>query len=395
MQYRIDTKNGAGLSALGFGCMRFPGNAGGIDIDASEKLVLSAVEQGINYFDTAYLYNGSEKALSEIFKRNPGLRERINLATKLPMVRCERAEDFDKYLNRSLERLGTDHVEYYLIHNVTSAAAWDKLEQLGIEDWVRRQKEAGRIGNIGFSYHGPEVDFPELLDSYDWDFCQIQYNYMNEHHQAGTAGLEAAAARGIPVIVMEPLLGGKLAAELPAEAKQVLAAAGQSEDAVRLALRWVWDHPGVTVVLSGMNTPEQLDQNVATASDALPGSLTQAETEAVEITKKAIAKSFKVPCTGCGYCMPCPHGVDIPGCFSAYNSSYAFGWFDGISRYITACGVMVGEPHFASDCTRCGACVKKCPQHIAIPDELTKVKRRLQIPGMPAIIKFGARFIAR
>ncbi len=394
MQYRINAKTGEKLSALGFGCMRFPGGAGGIDVDAAEKLVLSAVEQGINYFDTAYLYNGNERALGEIFRRNPGLRERMNLATKLPMVRCEHAEDFDKYLDRSLERLGTDHIEHYLIHNVTSAAAWDKLAQLGIEDWVRRQKEAGRIKSIGFSYHGSEADFPELLDAYDWDFCQIQYNYMNEHHQAGTAGLEAAAARGIPVIVMEPLLGGKLATELPAEAKQVLTAAGQSESAVRLALRWIWNHPSVTVVLSGMNTQEQLDQNVATAKDALPGSFTPAEAEAVEIAKESIARGFKVPCTGCGYCLPCPHGVNIPMCFSAYNSSYAFDWFDGMSRYITACGVMVGDPHFASDCTGCGACMEKCPQHIAIPDELTRVRRRLQPPGLPAIVKFGAHFIS-
>ena len=395
MQYRTDAKNGKELSALGFGCMRFPSGPGGIDIDASELLVLTAVEQGINYFDTAYMYSGNEKALGEIMGRNPGMRDLINIATKVPIARCEKPGDFDKYLDRSLERLETDHVEYYLVHNVTSARAWETLERLGFIDWVRQQKEAGRIGQIGFSYHGPEGDFPVLLDAYDWDFCQIQYNYMNEHFQAGTAGLDAAAERGIPVIVMEPLLGGKLAAPLPADAKRALADAGQSEDAVQLALRWVWDHPAVTVVLSGMNTPEQLEQNIATVEGALPGSLTPAETEAVEVAKASIAKSFKVPCTGCGYCMPCPHGVNIPMCFAAYNTSYAYGWFEGVQQYVTASGIMVGDAHFASDCTKCGACVKKCPQHIPIPDDLTKVKHRLQIPGMPAILKFGARFLSR
>ena len=209
MQFRTDAKNGNELSALGFGCMRFPTTAGRIDIDASERLIVEAVERGVNYLDTAYLYNGNEAALGEIFARNPGLREKVQIATKLPRARCEAAADFDKYLGRSLERLRTDHIDYYLVHNVTSAVAWDRLSSLGFKEWVDEQKSTGRIANIGFSYHGPKADFPTLLDSFDWDFCQIQYNYMNENYQAGTAGLVAAAERGLPVIVMEPLLGGK------------------------------------------------------------------------------------------------------------------------------------------------------------------------------------------
>lgn len=398
MQYRLDTKNGKELSALGFGCMRFPtrvGGAGGIDLDAAEKLVLSAVEKGINYFDTAYAYSGNEIALGEVLMRNPKLREKINIATKIPITRCERREDLDKYLDRSLDRLGLDSVDYYLIHNVTSARTWEKLERLGFVDWVDSQKAAGRIGQIGFSYHGPEGDFPELLDVYDWDFCQIQYNYMNEHYQAGTAGLNAAAKREIPVIVMEPLLGGKLTAPLPKEAKRVLSENRIEDDPVSLALRWIWDHPAVTVVLSGMNTLEQVAQNVEIANDALPGCLSEPEAKAIEYARESIADNFKIPCTGCSYCMPCPHGVNIPVCFNAYNNSYAFGWFEGLSWYITACGVMTGDPHYASDCTQCSACLEKCPQHIAIPDELKLVKRRLQPPGLPVLAKFGARFITR
>lgn len=395
MQFRTDLKNGNELSALGFGCMRFPSSGGRIDIDASERLIVEAVERGINYLDTAYLYNGNEAALGEIFARNPGLRERVYIATKLPIARCEASGDFDTYLERSLERLRTDHVDYYLVHNVTSAAAWDRLSSLGFVEWVAKQKRSGRISNIGFSYHGPKADFPVLLDSFDWDFCQIQYNYMNEDYQAGTAGLMAAAERGLPVIVMEPLLGGKLAGELPQGARKAIADADLSDDPVRLALRWVWNHPEVTVVLSGMNTLDQLSQNAETADAAFPGSLEAAEATAIKKAREHIARSYRIPCTGCGYCMPCPKGVNIPMCFAAYNTSFAHGWYQGIHQYITASGAMVGDARFASDCVRCGACLEKCPQHIQIPSELTSVKHRLQVPGLPALVSLGVKLMSR
>lgn len=395
MQFRTDARNGNELSALGFGCMRFPSTAGRIDIDASERLIVEAVNQGVNYLDTAYLYSGNEVALGEIFARNPELRDRVHIATKLPMARCEAAADFDKYLERSLARLRTDRIDYYLIHNVTSAEAWSRLSSLGFEEWVERQKRAGRILNMGFSYHGPKADFPVLLDSFDWDFCQIQYNYMNEDYQAGTAGLMAAAERGLPVIVMEPLLGGKLAGELPAGARNILSDAGISDDPARLALRWVWNHPQVTVVLSGMNTQEQLLQNIETADGALPGSFDSAETIAVEKAREDIAKSYRITCTGCGYCLPCPKGVNIPMCFAAYNTSFAHGWYQGMHQYITASGAMVGDARFASDCVGCGTCVGKCPQHIDIPNELASVKRRFQVPGLPALVRLGVKVISR
>ena len=395
MQYRRDPKNGKNLSVLGLGCMRFPSSAGRIDIDTSEKLIVDAVDNGINYLDTAYVYNGSEAALGEIFSRNPGLRDKVNVATKLPLPRCKSQEDFDRYLNASLERMGTDHVEYYLMHNITSLNAWNRLQELGIEEWIAKQKTDGKISQIGFSYHGPEGEFIDTLDSYDWDFCQIQYNYMNEHYQAGTAGLEAAAERGIPVIVMEPLLGGKLASELPPASKMVLEESGISDDPVQLALRWVWNHPEVTVVLSGMNAESQLSQNIEIAEDATPGSFTESEMIAVEIAKEEVAKNYKVPCTGCGYCLPCPVGINIPVCFASYNASFVHGRIQGIMQYVTASGAMSGDPHYASDCVQCGKCVEKCPQHINIPEDLVSVKRRLQVPGMPAILRFGTRLISR
>lgn len=395
MQFRTDQISGKQLSALGFGCMRFPSRNGRIDVDASERLVLAAVEGGVNYFDTAYAYSGNEAALGEIFARNPGLRDRVNIATKLPLPRCQSADDFDRYLARSLERLGTDRVDYYLVHNVTSADVWERLQELGFEKWASRQKGAGRIGRIGFSYHGPEGDFPILLDSYGWDFCQIQYNYMNEHYQAGTAGLEAAAERGVPVIVMEPLLGGKLAADLPGDAKAALEDAGMETDPVRLALRWIWNRPEVTLVLSGMSTMEQLEQNIATADGVLPGVFAAEEMRAVELAREAIAQSYKVPCTGCGYCLPCPQGVNIPMCFAAYNTSFAHGWYQGMHQYVTASGAMEDNARFASDCVRCGMCVEKCPQHIDIPKDLASVKKRLQIPGLPGIVRLGVRLMMR
>ena len=388
MQFRTDARNGNELSALGFGCMRFPSTAGRIDIDASEQLIVEAVERGINYLDTAYLYSGNEVALGEIFSRNPGLRDKVHIATKLPMARCEAATDFGKYLERSLERLRTDHVDYYLVHNVTSAAAWNRLSSLGFEAWVEKQKKAGRILNVGFSYHGPKADFPLLLDAFAWDFCQIQYNYLNENYQA-------AAQRSLPVIVMEPLPGGKLAEKLPARAQSILSDAGIGDDPVRLALRWVWNHPEVTVVLSGMSTPEQLLQNIETASGALPGSFEDSEVMAVEKAREDIEKGYRVPCTGCGYCLPCPKGVNIPMCFAAYNTSFAHGWYQGMHQYITASGAMVGDARFASDCVGCGACVGKCPQHIEIPNELASVKRRLQVPGLPALVRLGVRMMSR
>lgn len=395
MQFRTDSRSGNRLSALGLGCMRFPSVAGRIDLDESEAIIRKALELGVNYLDTAYVYNGNERALGEIFARNPGMRDGVFLATKLPTPRCESAQDFDRYLEKSLARLGTDRIDYYLVHNLTSAESWERLRALGIEEWIAGQKASGRIAQIGFSYHGPESDFPLLLDSYDWDFCQIQYNYMNEHYQAGTAGLEAAGSRGLPVFVMEPLLGGKLAAELPREAKETLDSANMPDDPVRLALRWVWDHSQVTMVLSGMNSLEQVSENAETASDALPASLTEAELKAVEASRVSISKSYRVPCTGCGYCMPCPKGVNIPMCFAAYNTSFAHGWYQGMHQYVTASGAMVGDAHFASDCVQCGACVEKCPQNIDIPSSLASVKRRLQIPGLPAMVRLGTRMISR
>ncbi len=227
MQYRIDPKSSNRISALGLGCMRIPGFAiGKPDPRTTRDIIERAIERGINYLDTAYLYPGNEVAVGTALARD-GLRDRVFVATKLPHASCKRTEDFDRFFSEQLRRLRTDHIDYYLLHNITSPAQWERVRELGIEDWIARKKACGAIRSIGFSFHGSTDDFPVLLDAYDWDFCQIQYNYANERYQAGTVGLHAAAARGMAVFVMEPLLGGRLADKLPAPAARLLAQAGE------------------------------------------------------------------------------------------------------------------------------------------------------------------------
>ena len=404
MQYRVNPKNGDKISALGLGCMRFPGAPGRPDPKVVRALIARAVELGVNYLDTAYIYPGSEAAVGAALEEL-GLRDRVLVATKLPHAACKRPEDLDRILGEQLRRLRTDRVDYYLVHNVTSPAQWERLRGLGVERWIAAQKEAGRIRRIGFSYHGSADDFLRVLGAYDWDFCQIQYNYTGERYQAGTAGLKAAAARGIAVFIMEPLLGGRLADKLPKDARRTFEAArgeaARLADGYRLSspadwgLAWVWDHPEVTMVLSGMTAPEQVDQNAALASHALPGALTPAQHEVVAQVVEKFNRANRVRCTGCGYCMPCPHGVNIPGCFAAYNASYAHSWFTGAWQYYAASAVRTAEPKLASNCVRCGRCARRCPQHIDIPAELAHVCRRFQPGPVGAVLKLFARTRAR
>ncbi|MDR2618890.1 MAG: aldo/keto reductase, partial [Treponema sp.] len=259
MQYRIDGKSGNKLSALGFGCMRFPRKGAVIDMEKTERLVMEAVNRGVNYFDTAYIYGGSEEALGAVLDKNKA-RDAVYIATKLPLVLSRSASDFDKFFNKSLERLRTDRVDYYLLHMLTDRRQWERFRAMGIEDWLAAKKKEGRIRQAGFSFHGSQEEFLKLLDVYDWDFCQIQYNYAQENYQAGKTGLLRAAAKGLPVIIMEPLLGGKLASALPREAEEVFRASGKK--AAEWALRWVWNHKEATVLLSGMNDPAQLEENL-------------------------------------------------------------------------------------------------------------------------------------
>ena len=389
MQYRIDPKSGNKLSALGFGCMRFPRGIN-IDLAKSEKLVVEAVEQGINYFDTAYVYGGSEDTLGKIINKNI-LRSKIYLATKLPHGKCKTYEDFDRIFNEQLGRLHTDYIDYYLIHNISDSAAWERVVALGIEKWIADKKTSGAVRQIGFSFHGPQAEFMKTLNAYDWEFCQIQYNYMNENYQAGRKGLKAAHAKGLPVIIMEPLLGGKLANGVPKKGVSFMQEVN-SETPAAWGLKWLWNQPEVTVVLSGMNAPEQLADNLKSAETSTVDSMTDKEQAVIQKVRTIFEESYKVPCTGCNYCMPCPANVNIPGCFAAYNASYANGFITGMTQYLTSTNALHKLSSGSSaNCKKCGLCEKKCPQNIKISEELVMVKKKMEPFWFGPVIKIASR----
>ena len=374
MKYRLD-RYGNPISQLGYGCMRFSRKGPGIDFEKAEQEVLLAIEQGVNYFDTAYIYPGNEECLGRILEKNH-CRSRVHIATKLPQYLMRSSAAIDKTFQEELSRLRTDHIDYYLMHMFTDYAEWEPLQGLGIESWIVRRKAEGRIRQIGFSYHGETEMFQKILDAYDWDFCQIQYNYLDEHTQAGRAGLQAAAKKGIPVIIMEPLRGGKLV-DLPEQAKRVLAAGSKNCTPAELGLRWLWDQPEVTCVLSGMNSEEMIKENVRIASEAEPGHMTAEERQIVEQIKQIIRQREQVGCTGCRYCMPCPRGVDIPGNFYYYNLMYMEKKFSARLEFIKNMGLR-REPGFASQCVGCGLCETHCPQHIQIREKLKEADRNLR-----------------
>ncbi len=374
MRYRND-RNGNPISQLGYGCMRFSRKGNAIDYEKAEREVLLAIEEGVNYFDTAYVYPGSEECLGRILDENH-CRDKVNIATKLPQYIMRSAAAVDKTFREELSRLRTDHIDYYLMHMFTDLAEWENLKKLGMEDWIRRQKEAGSIRNIGFSYHGETEMFLKILNAYDWDFCQIQYNYLDEHTQAGRRGLQAAAEKGIPVIIMEPLRGGKLV-NLPEKAKEALAADSHGYTPAELGLRWLYNQPEVTCVLSGMNSMEMVKENIRVASEAGPGDLTEEDQKIVEQIRTIIREKEKVGCTGCRYCMPCPKGVDIPGNFYYYNLMYMEKKSSARFEFAQNMG-MRREPGFATQCVGCGKCEQHCPQHINIREKLKEADRELR-----------------
>ena len=363
------------MSVLGFGCMRFNRKGSGIDIPEAEKEILRAIELGVNYFDTAYLYPGSEAALGEIVERNH-VREKIHIATKLPQYLIGSRAAIDRFFDEELSRLRTNYVDYYLMHMLTDIEAWNKLKKLGIEEWIAEKKASGQIRQIGFSFHGNTDMFLQILNAYDWDFCQVQYNYMDEFSQAGRSGVEAAAAKEIPVIIMEPLRGGKLVDLLPERAKALIAKYGEGKSPARLAFEWLWDQSAVTVVLSGMNSIEMVEENCEAASEAEPGMCTARDRKLVEKVKELISEKLKVGCTGCGYCMPCPQGVDIPTTFRCYNEMHVENKGTGRHEYAQVVGLRQ-DPGFPSKCIGCGRCEKHCPQHIQIISELKNAQKEL------------------
>ena len=389
MNYRRD-KYGNELSILGFGCMRFPMKAGRIDMAETEREILTAVEGGVNYFDTAYIYPGSEAALGEILERN-GLRDRVYIATKLPHYLIKSREGLDKLFAEELRRLRTDHVDFYLMHMLTDTDTWERLKAMGIEEWIAEKKASGAIRQLGFSYHGNSDMFCKLLDAWDWDFCQIQYNYMDEHSQAGRRGLNHANGKGIPVVIMEPLRGGKLVSRLPEEAKRIFESYPVRHTPAQWAFRWLWNQPEVTVVLSGMNSDEMVRDNLRTASTVQVGELGPEEEAMLRQVVAAINSKMKVGCTGCGYCMPCPKNVDIPGTFAAYNRRYQEGKFWGFMDYVI-CTLLRKNPTPASNCIGCGKCEKHCPQHLPIRQKLGEARKELEGPLYRTVRRVLGRF---
>ncbi len=392
MQYRND-RYGNPISALGFGCMRFTRKGGSFDVAKAEKEVLRAVELGVNYFDTAYLYVGNEACLGEILSRNH-LREKVHIATKLPQYKIASAEAIEACFQEELRRLQTDYIDYYLMHMLTDIASWERLEKLGIRDWIARKKQEGAIRQIGFSFHGNTEMFLKILNAYDWDFCQIQYNYMDENAQAGRKGLRAAAEKGIPVIIMEPLRGGRLVELLPEKARALMERHTPRRSPAEWALRWLWNQPEVTCVLSGMNSLEMVEENCRVASESKAGEFGPEEEAFFEELRRIINEKMKVGCTGCGYCLPCPRGVDIPGIFRCYNELYTESRFAGWKEYVQVIGFR-REPGFASQCVGCGKCRQHCPQGIDIPVLLKKAERAAFPPLHRAIVYPVRRFMFR
>ena len=390
MNYRED-KNGEKLSILGFGCMRFKRKKGHIDISEAEKAVLKAVESGVNYFDTAYIYPGSEAALGEILERNQ-LRDKVYIATKLPHYLVKSKEKLDELFNEELKRLRTDRIDYYLMHMLSDISSWERMKQFGIEDWIKEKKESGQIKNIGFSYHGNSDMFCRVADAYNWDFCMIQYNYMDEHTQAGRKGLEYAHSKGLPVMIMEPLRGGRLADGLPNDAKKIFDGYKTKKSPAEWSFRWLWNQSAVTVVLSGMNNEEIVSQNAGAASEAFVGCLEKEDEEMLSSVISVINSNIKVPCTGCGYCMPCPQHVDIPGTFAAYNRYHSDSKFHGIKDYFM-CSALRKQSTAASECIGCGKCEKHCPQGIEIRKELENARKTLEGPLYKTAARIAKRFI--
>lgn len=389
MNYRTD-KYGNKLSILGFGCMRFPRKGTGIDMAETEREILTAYENGVNYFDTAYIYPGSEAAIGEIFEKH-SMRDKVYIATKLPHYLIKSREELDTRFNEELKRLRTDYIDYYLMHMLTDSETWSRLKSLGIEEWLEEKKASGAIRQVGFSYHGNTDMFCTLIDSYDWDFCQIQYNYMDEHSQAGRRGLHYANSKGLAVIIMEPLRGGKLVTHLPEEAEKIFSEYKIKHTPAQWAFRWLWNQPEVTVVLSGMNSDEMVRDNINTASSVKIGELGEDEEAMLKKVVRAINSKMKVGCTGCGYCMPCPKNVDIPGTFSAYNRRFAEGKFWAYVDYFM-CTALRTNSTAASNCIECGKCEKHCPQHIEIRKQLKAARKELEGPIYRAASKIAKRF---
>jgi uncharacterized protein len=378
MKYRPFGKLDFQVSALGFGAMRLPvldNDYKKIDEPKATELVRLAIEKGVNYIDTAYVYHGgnSESFLGKAL--DGGWRKKVKLATKLPCWMVKTKPDFDKFLNEQLTRLKTDHIEFYLLHSLMRKM-WPKVKSLDVLEWAEKAKADGRIGHIGFSFHDKYDFFKELLDEYDgWEFCQIQYNYMDIENQAGEKGLKYAAQKGIPVIVMEPLLGGNLA-KPPPNVKSFIETGPVQRSPSEWALQWLWNQPEVTLALSGMTAMQHVEENAASAARSGIGSMTAAEVDFIEALRGKYIEARPIPCTHCEYCMPCPATVNIPQNFAVFNDGVIHHNIEQAKEFYN---FWQKDENGAGACTKCMECVDKCPQNIPIPEWMTRIHKELHV----------------
>lgn len=371
--------------------MRLPKKMNRIDQNEATRQIGLAYEKGINYFDTAYIYPGSETALGTALN-TLGIREKVNIATKLPQYLVRKSEQFDRYFEEELKRLKTDYIDFYLMHMISDIVQFENLEKLGLRDWIKSKKESGAIRNVGFSFHGSAEMFQKILTAYDWDFTMIQYNYYDENHQAGVTGLRAAYERGIPVFIMEPLRGGKLVDLLPERAVKLIAENPRGWSPAEWSFRWLWNQPEVTCVLSGMNTVEMIVENAAVANSTETGMFTCEDFNFIREVCDVINEVIRVDCTSCRYCMPCPVGVDIPGIFNCWNIMHTENKAAGRKEFFMTVGLN-RKPAFADQCVGCGKCEQVCPQNIPIRELLKKADNELRPFYMKAAIEVSRRFM--
>jgi predicted aldo/keto reductase-like oxidoreductase len=379
--------------------MRLPlTGEGRIDEPRAIRQVRGAIDRGVNYIDTAWPYHAGESERFLGRALTDGYRDRVRIATKLPSWMIRTRDDMDHYLNAQLEKLGTDRIDYYLLHAL-DGTVWDNLERLGVAGFMDAALADGRIANAGFSFHGPLDDFKRIVDAYPWTFCQIQYNFLDQQNQAGTEGLEYAAARDLGVVIMEPLRGGCLGLpEPPPGVAKIWERSDTERTPVAWALRWVWDHPEVTVLLSGMNEEAHIEENLAIADAAVPGALTEADHALVDEAARKYMELMKVGCTGCGYCLPCPQGVLIPRVFEIYNKMNLFGNEDEakMTYAVHLSGALQGgDPMYASLCVACGECLEKCPQKIEIPGCLAEAAQQMEDSQMEGRLETAKRMFIR
>jgi predicted aldo/keto reductase-like oxidoreductase len=371
MKYRKMPKSNDRLSALGFGCMRFPTTPEGkIDEDQSFAMLHAAYQGGVNYFDTAWGYHGedSEPFVGRFLQQIN--RKQVYVATKLPCWLIKTREDMDEYLNKQLERLQTDYIDYYLLHAL-SKRTWKTVKDLGVLDFLKKAKADGKIRHIGFSFHDDYATFSRILRAFDWDFTQIMLNYLDTHYQAGIKGLKLAASRKVGVVSMEPLRGGKLVHSLPPEVETVWQKAGNHQSPLERAVAWVWNIKECSVLLSGMSTIQQVQQNIKLANKSKPETLSAKDLRTYSRARKAYLARVPYLCSECRYCMPCPLGVNIPAVLGLYAEARMFGDAPLNKKEYT---MFISEEARAAQCSHCGACLPKCPQHIEIPHWMSEIK---------------------